>query len=365
MADAIQGPVLKLHQQLYERSDGMVGHRILGVPALLLRTTGRRSGAQRCSALMYAADGSDHVVVASNGGSDRPPGWLHNVRAKPGVEIQIGRDEAFRDRTRAGVRQRGVRASVEARQRQQPWPLRRLPAAHHASDPAGRDQPGLSAGVSRPRVARLDAQPHALPIRATIARPDACAQARHPPCPIDWRGARREQRHPRRQPRCAAGPRGRGLPADLHRPAVQHRQDTDAQDAADGARRARRRTGSAGAATPTRLLAESSYRDEFDDYLAFLEPRLREAHRLLAQQRNALLPHRLSRGALLQGAARRDLRPRVLPERDHLGLRLRRADEASLAGEARHDPRLREGPGATTTSTPRRSTASPTWRRGW
>jgi site-specific DNA-methyltransferase (adenine-specific) len=31
----------------------------------------------------------------------------------------------------------------------------------------------------------------------------------------------------------------------------------------------------------TRLLAESSYRDSFDDYLAFLEPRLREARRLL------------------------------------------------------------------------------------
>ncbi len=32
----------------------------------------------------------------------------------------------------------------------------------------------------------------------------------------------------------------------------------------------------------TRLLAESSYLDEFDDYLAFLEPRLHEARRLLA-----------------------------------------------------------------------------------
>ncbi len=91
MADAIQGPVLKLHQQLYERSDGAVGHRMLGVPALLLRTTGRHSGARRCSALMYAADGADYVLVASNGGSNRAPGWLHNVRAKPEVEIQIGR----------------------------------------------------------------------------------------------------------------------------------------------------------------------------------------------------------------------------------------------------------------------------------
>jgi site-specific DNA-methyltransferase (adenine-specific) len=42
------------------------------------------------------------------------------------------------------------------------------------------------------------------------------------------------------------------------------------------------RTGFSGRRYRTRLLAESSYRDEFDDYLAFLEPRLREAHRLLA-----------------------------------------------------------------------------------
>ena len=94
MTDAIQGPVLKLHQQLYERSDGTVGHRMLGVPALLFRSTGRRSGTQRCNALMYAADGADHVVVASNGGSDSPPGWLYNVRAKPEVEIQIGRTKS-------------------------------------------------------------------------------------------------------------------------------------------------------------------------------------------------------------------------------------------------------------------------------
>jgi len=34
----------------------------------------------------------------------------------------------------------------------------------------------------------------------------------------------------------------------------------------------------------TRLLAESSYRDLFDDYLAFLAPRLEEARRLLARE---------------------------------------------------------------------------------
>ncbi len=41
------------------------------------------------------------------------------------------------------------------------------------------------------------------------------------------------------------------------------------------------RVGFGGRRYRTRLLAESSYRDAFDDYLAFLEPRLREVRRLL------------------------------------------------------------------------------------
>ncbi len=32
------------------------------------------------------------MVVASNGGADTDPWWLHNVRAHPTVEVQIGRD---------------------------------------------------------------------------------------------------------------------------------------------------------------------------------------------------------------------------------------------------------------------------------
>jgi deazaflavin-dependent oxidoreductase (nitroreductase family) len=62
---------------------------MLGVPTLLLRTTGRRSGAERTNALVYASDGGEYVVVASNGGDDRGPGWLFNVRAEPEVEIQV------------------------------------------------------------------------------------------------------------------------------------------------------------------------------------------------------------------------------------------------------------------------------------
>ncbi len=44
------------------------------------------------------------------------------------------------------------------------------------------------------------------------------------------------------------------------------------------------RTGFQGRRYSTRLLAESSYADCFDDYLAFLTPRLEQAHRLLARE---------------------------------------------------------------------------------
>lgn len=89
---SLTGQVLRIHEALYKRTDGRIGHRMIGVPTLLLRTTGRRSGATRTNGLVYARHGDEYLVVASNGGADRPPAWLHNVRAKPEVEIQIGRE---------------------------------------------------------------------------------------------------------------------------------------------------------------------------------------------------------------------------------------------------------------------------------
>ena len=44
------------------------------------------------------------------------------------------------------------------------------------------------------------------------------------------------------------------------------------------------RTGFQGRRYRTKLLAESSFRDVFEDYLGFLAPRLEEAHRLLARE---------------------------------------------------------------------------------
>jgi deazaflavin-dependent oxidoreductase (nitroreductase family) len=89
---SVTSQVLRVHEKLYVASDGRIGHNMIGVPTLLLRTTGRRSGATRTNGLVYARDGDDYLVVPSNGGADRAPAWLHNLQANSAVEVQIGRD---------------------------------------------------------------------------------------------------------------------------------------------------------------------------------------------------------------------------------------------------------------------------------
>ena len=88
---SIASAFLRVHQAVYERTDGRLGHRLIGVPSLILRTTGRRTGRTRAAVLVYGSDAHGYVVVASNGGQDRPPAWLHNVRANSTVSIQVGR----------------------------------------------------------------------------------------------------------------------------------------------------------------------------------------------------------------------------------------------------------------------------------
>jgi F420H(2)-dependent quinone reductase len=90
-SDELKRAFVRLHLRLYERTDGRLGHRLLGVPSLLLFTTGARSGLRRTAVLAYARDASRFVVVASNDGLDRPPAWLLNVAADERAGLQVGR----------------------------------------------------------------------------------------------------------------------------------------------------------------------------------------------------------------------------------------------------------------------------------
>ncbi len=56
---------------------------------LELITIGRKTGKERRAHLIYLRDGADYVITASNGGSQRHPGWFFNVRSSPRVTIRV------------------------------------------------------------------------------------------------------------------------------------------------------------------------------------------------------------------------------------------------------------------------------------
>ena len=57
--------------------------------ALLLTTTGRRTGAARTVIVQFFPDGEDVVVVAANSGLPAPPGWYVNLTAHPEAVVEV------------------------------------------------------------------------------------------------------------------------------------------------------------------------------------------------------------------------------------------------------------------------------------
>jgi F420H(2)-dependent quinone reductase len=82
--------VLRVHDAVYKGTNGWIGHRTLFIPSLLLHTVGAKTGVARTTSLTYARDGDDYLIVASKGGDPKSPGWYHNLRKNPDVEINVG-----------------------------------------------------------------------------------------------------------------------------------------------------------------------------------------------------------------------------------------------------------------------------------
>jgi len=79
------------HMYLYRATHGLIGHRVPGLPPmLLLDHVGAKSGTKRTAPLLYIRDGDDLVIVASKGGHPKHPAWFHNLRANPDTTVQIG-----------------------------------------------------------------------------------------------------------------------------------------------------------------------------------------------------------------------------------------------------------------------------------
>ncbi|MGZ4289749.1 MAG: nitroreductase family deazaflavin-dependent oxidoreductase [Gaiellaceae bacterium] len=78
------------HVRRYRETNGEVGHIWKeGSTILLLTTTGRTSGEPRTTPLIYARDGEDYIIIASQGGAPEHPGWYENLTKDPNVELQV------------------------------------------------------------------------------------------------------------------------------------------------------------------------------------------------------------------------------------------------------------------------------------
>ncbi|MFL6089261.1 MAG: nitroreductase/quinone reductase family protein [Aeromicrobium sp.] len=83
--------LMPLDRKVMVRSEGrftVLGP--IGVPTMLLETTGRKSGAKRLSPLLFARDGDSIIVVGSNFGQDHHPAWTGNLIAHPQAVVKVG-----------------------------------------------------------------------------------------------------------------------------------------------------------------------------------------------------------------------------------------------------------------------------------
>ena len=88
------------HVKRYRETDGEDGYVWKeGSKTLLLTTTGRVTGQETTTPLIFGLDGDNPVIVASQGGAPKHPGWYRNLRKHPEVGVQI-KGERFRARAR-------------------------------------------------------------------------------------------------------------------------------------------------------------------------------------------------------------------------------------------------------------------------
>ena len=107
------------HVRRYRETDGVEGHVWReGSTVLLLTTTGRTTGNETTTPLIYDLADGNPVIVASNGGAPQHPGWFRNLQKHPEAGLQI---EGERFRARARVAEGAERERLW-RQMNEMWP---------------------------------------------------------------------------------------------------------------------------------------------------------------------------------------------------------------------------------------------------
>jgi len=83
---------------------------LTGLPVIVIRSTGARSGAERITPLLAIGDENHYLLIATNFGSPRHPDWYYNLKANPEVEVLRGQS-----------RRRYIARELQGEERSQGW----------------------------------------------------------------------------------------------------------------------------------------------------------------------------------------------------------------------------------------------------
>jgi deazaflavin-dependent oxidoreductase (nitroreductase family) len=76
----------------FRANGGKAGGMFEGKPLVLVHNVGARSGTEYVTPLVFLDEDGRTFIFASKGGADDNPGWFHNLKANPEIEIEIGTD---------------------------------------------------------------------------------------------------------------------------------------------------------------------------------------------------------------------------------------------------------------------------------
>jgi deazaflavin-dependent oxidoreductase (nitroreductase family) len=77
----------RLHVFFFRLTGGRMGNTVNGLPVLLLTTTGRRSGENHTTPVVFLRHGAEMIIAP---GVVEKPDWFRNLKRHPQAQVQIG-----------------------------------------------------------------------------------------------------------------------------------------------------------------------------------------------------------------------------------------------------------------------------------
>jgi deazaflavin-dependent oxidoreductase (nitroreductase family) len=94
MTTPVPGEISDFNARIIEEfraNQGRVSGPLAGTPMILIHHIGARSRIERVTPLACSPRGNGRfAIVAANGGSPGNPNWYYNLKANPGITVEVG-----------------------------------------------------------------------------------------------------------------------------------------------------------------------------------------------------------------------------------------------------------------------------------